>query len=93
MAQDMCEELEKYFSLFGDSESMNKYAYLYKRYKEIRDHEYEARKLYNEVACAYSRGLPINTNKVLAFLAEIKHKLPKDNICYHYIFFAYFKEL
>ncbi len=87
IAQDMCEELEKYYSLFGDFESMNKYAALYQRYKDIRDYEYEVKKMYNKVVYRHKRGLPIDTDKVISFLLELKHKLPKDNLCYHYIFF------
>lgn len=87
IAQDMCEELETYYSIFGNFELMNKYAALYKRYKDIRDYEYEAKKMYNEVVYRHKRGLPVETDKVISFLLELKNKLPKDNLCYHYIFF------
>jgi len=87
IAQDLCEELETYYSSFGDYESMQKYGTLHERYKNIRDHEYKAKKMYNEVVYNYKRGISIDTDKVFSFLLQLKDKLPQDNLCYHHIFF------
>lgn len=89
IAQDICEELEMYYSLFKDREAVEKYANLYLKYKEIRENEYKAKKLYKEIVYCYKRGLHIDTDRIMSILLELEEKLPKDNLCYHHIFFEF----